>query len=96
MSAVQPPSTEAIQYCDRQPGQIGSVLAATMVDISAPMVNASDTHEYTMARPMRGVRSRDAACTAGLMPAIMQLPAMASRASTKKLGASAPNTEISA
>ena len=33
------------------------------------MVNANDTQAYTMARPIRGVRSRDAACTAGFIPA---------------------------
>ncbi len=49
-----------------------------------------------MARPMRGVRSRDAACTAGFIPAIMKLPAMNRAASTWKLGASAPPTEITA
>ncbi len=90
------PSTAAIQYCERQPGQIGSVCAATAVDINAPIVNASDTQEYTIARPIRGVRSRDAACTAGFMPAIMKLPAIDKHASMMKLGASAPATEIAA
>ena len=89
-----PPSAVAIQYCERQPGQIGSVFAAISVDISAPTVNASDTHAYTIARPMRGVRSRDAACTAGFMPAIMKLPAAARHASVMKFGASAPSIEI--
>ena len=70
--------------------------AATAVDINAPIVNASDTHEYTIARPIRGVRSRDAACTAGFMPATTKLPAIARHASVMKLGASAPATEIAA
>jgi hypothetical protein len=81
ISAVTAPRIAAIQNCGRQPGNSGNVCAATAVDISAPMVKASDTHAYTMARPMRGVRSREAACTAGFMPAIRKLPAMASAAS---------------
>ena len=44
-SAVNVPKPAAIQYCERQPGQIGRVCAATMVDINAPIVKASDTQE---------------------------------------------------
>ena len=90
------PSTAAIQYCDANPARSATCARRTAVDINAPIVNASDTHEYTMARPIRGVRSRDAACTAGFMPAIMKLPAIARQASMMKLGASAPHTEIAA
>ena len=49
-----------------------------------------------MARPICGDRSRDAACTAGLMPATSSAPPTEQKARKMKLGASAAAAETTA
>ena len=49
-----------------------------------------------MARPIRGDRSRDAACTAGLMPATRNAPPIEHATTVAKFGATAATTEITA
>ena len=49
-----------------------------------------------MARPICGERSRDAACTAGLMPATSSAPPSEQTPRKRKLGASAAAAETTA